>query len=449
MSATLSPAEEMKTAPQPDSSLIRMKRPSAYYDGGSGKFWIEDASGVWISINETSLKRQLRACGFSATIREHETISDLDRCINTIQLKFNVAYVGPLAGYQKGITEAFGKRILVSESPKIIEPSPGGFPLLRQLTEQMFGEDQLPYVKGWLKTGYESLRNGLRRPGQVLALAGEHDSFKSVLQNLITEMLGGRAAKPYRYMSGGTDFNRELFGAEHLMIEDESASTDIRARRHFGARIKDFTVNQVQSCHGKNREALSLTPFWRVSVSMNSEPENLLVMPPLDESLRDKIILLLVRKGLMPMPTFTDEERAAFWKALTAELPAFLHHLTQWEIPQELKSQRFGITHYQHPELVQALEESAPETILLGLIDSLFNTQGYFPAQGWEGTAEELQTKLMQTHEFEAKKLFSWNGAAGTYLGRLARKKRPRVMEARTGDARRWRISPPGKVVTP
>src|SRR5690348_4273536 len=130
MSATLSPDPEIKDTPQPDSSLIRMKRPSAYYDGGSGKFWIEDENEDWIPVNEGSLKRQLRACGFSAKLREGETISDLDRCLNTVQLKFNVAYVGPLAGYQKGITEAFGKRILVSEAPKIIEPRPGDFPLL-------------------------------------------------------------------------------------------------------------------------------------------------------------------------------------------------------------------------------------------------------------------------------------------------------------------------------
>jgi hypothetical protein len=35
-----------------------------------------------------------------------------------------------------------------------------------------------------------------------------------------------------------------------------------------------------------------LKPFWRLSITLNDEPENLLILPPLDESLGDKIMLL-------------------------------------------------------------------------------------------------------------------------------------------------------------
>ena len=77
-------------------------------------------------------------------------------------------------------------------------------------------------------------------------------------------------------MSGATEFNGELFGCEHLMIEDDIGSTDFRARRNFGTRIKEFTVNEVQSCHAKNRQAINLKPFWRLSITLNEEPENLL-----------------------------------------------------------------------------------------------------------------------------------------------------------------------------
>ena len=33
-------------------------------------------------------------------------------------------------------------------------------------------------------------------------------------------MLGGRCAKPHRYMSGGSDFNGELFGAEPNKVDN-------------------------------------------------------------------------------------------------------------------------------------------------------------------------------------------------------------------------------------
>ena len=99
-------------------------------------------------------------------------------------------------------------------------------------------------------------------------------------------------ASPYQYMTGATLFNSEMFKAEHLVVEDNAASTDIRARRNFGSFVKTITVNECQPCFGKGRETLNLTPFWRLSISVNDEPENLMVLPPIDESIEDKLILL-------------------------------------------------------------------------------------------------------------------------------------------------------------
>jgi len=228
------------------------------------------------------------------------------------------------------------------------------------------------------------------------------------------------------------------------MVEDEVASTDIRSRRHFGARIKDFTVNVVQSCHAKNRQAISLKPFWRLTVSLNEEPENLLILPPFDDSLADKILLLRVFKVPLPMPTYTPEERDMFWKTLLAELPAFLWHLIQWEIPAELKCHRFGIQHFHHARLLEALDALTPESKLLGLIDVAFK-QGLLDKADFVGTAEDLEMKLMANalNDYEVKRLLTWSGAAGTYLGRLASKPSPRVFKARKSELRLWRIVPP------
>jgi hypothetical protein len=441
---------------EPKLSATRMKSPEAYYDVGRQCYWIQDCGGNWITVNETSLKRQLKACGFSASVPKGERLSALDRRLIEIQLNRDVAYAGPLAGYKMGLIEICGERILVTRSPKLITPVNGEWPTIRKLQENLFGQDQLPYVRGWEKIAVESLRAGHLRPGQILVLAGETGCGKSLYQNLITELLGGRTAKPYRYMTGGTDFNAELFGAEHLMIEDESASTDIRSRRHFGARCKDFTVNAMQSCHAKGRQALSLKPFWRVSVSVNDEPENLSVLPPLDDSLKDKIMLLKANKAPMPMPTETLQQREEFWQTLLNELPAYLWYLTHWKIPKDLKCERFGISHFHHPDLLEALSEISPEEKLLALIDEYLRTretqigQGVVvrignPEDGFRGTAESLQTILCTdlSRGFAAKQLLSWPNAMGTYLGRLAKKYPERVSQIRTADQRIWHITPP------
>lgn len=302
---------------------------------------------------------------------------------------------------------------------------------LAHIMEQLFCDhvtDQRLYILGWLKVAVESLRAGTGRPGQGLAMAGPRNCGKSLFQNLITEILGGRAAKPYRYMSGQTPFNADLFAAEHLMIEDECGSTDLRPRREFGARIKDFTVNEVQSCHAKNRQALSLRPFWRLSISLNDEPENLMILPPMDESLNDKLTLLKVHRAQMPMPTDTNEARAAFWDALMAELPAFIGYLLHWKIPEPLRCPRFGVTTFHHPDILCAIDGISPESRLLSLIDAVVFADKSMTDGPLVMTAEELESKLTSSSMgLQARLLLNWNPACGTYLGRLATKDRNRV----------------------
>ena len=59
--------------------------------------------------------------------------------------------------------------------------------------------------------------------------------------------------------------------------------------------------------------------------------------------------------------------------------------LFQWEIPSKLVSARFGVTHFHHPDILQAIDNLAPESRLLRLIDEELFEIGSEP---WEGIAE-------------------------------------------------------------
>lgn len=181
-----------------------------------------------------------------------------------------------------------------------------------------------------------------------------------------------------------------------------------------------------------------------MTITVNDEPENLMVLPPLDDSLEDKLLLLRAFKRPMPMPTDTNEQRAAFMAKLQGELPAFVHFLTTWTIPENLRSSRFGIAHYHHPQLVEAINTLSPEQKLLMLLDGeLFTT----PAAGaWHGTATGLESRLTGAASrcaHEARKLFAWPTACGVYLGRLAKQMPERVEKDRARDSRDWTIHPP------
>lgn len=117
----------------------------------------------------------------------------------------------------------------------------------------------------------------------------------------------------------------------------------------------------------------------------------------MDDSLADKWIILKAALHPMPMPAFTDEDGELFIATMLAELPSALHEIGHWKVPEELRSSRFGITDFHHPEIIDAIGNLAPETRLLDLIDSsLFPTgvESTSRQSKWEGGAEELEQLL-------------------------------------------------------
>jgi hypothetical protein len=429
-----------------NSPIRSLPLPEVYYLATGQDYFTPDDEGKWIRVNESSAKRVIRSSGY--TDQKDAGMSEAEQCLLDIQRKQNVSYAGKLAGHNAGFYQINGNKVLVTESPRLIVPVQGQWPLLRSIIDGMFNTepvDQRPYVYGWLKRSLESFYQRKWMQGQVLAMAGPRGAAKSLLQMLLTEMFGGRNAKPYLFMSGRTDFNADLFEGEHLVIDDEAEMVDMKARRQFASQLKQVAVTKTQHCHGKNRQALILTPLWRMTISLNDDPERMLVLPPLTDDLEDKLMLFKVLKRDMPMPTATGDEKEAFWRALLAELPAFIHDMLRYEIPAELQCPRFGVKHYHHPDLVFALQETAPELLLLQLIDQaagrgLMGTGLY----NREHTAVEIQQRLReQTLSRETDQLLKYPTSCGNYLSRLASKADGRVTKRILHGTAQYTILPP------
>lgn len=433
--------------------LNALPLPEVYYDHLAKLFWLRDERNRWIRFNEESVRRYLISNGYSGR-REEGELSSADQALLDLQLRHNVDYAGGLAGHASGCYEFNGTQILITESPKPIVPRPGDWPLLNQILNGMFNDgqiDQRPYLYGWLQHGLRAYQNQQWAPGQALALAGPVESGKSLLQSLITELFGGREADAHNYMIGRTNFNIEMFRAEHLTLNDKSESTSISVRRELGARIKEITANEGQYCHGKNRDARVLNPIWRLTISLNDDPERIMILPPIDSDIADKIMLLKVAARSMPLPTASSEDKQRFRAALSAELPAFAHYLLHYEIPVELRSARYGIRHYHHPDLLRALDETSPEFRLLEIIDAeYFGRVGLCVdrclPEAWDATAAEIEahlTRATSSVKREAEKLFSYPTACGVYLGRLATRRGERVLKRTLHGNNRWTIQPP------
>jgi len=412
------------------------KAPKLFFDSLKGGYWLQLASSRFLLLSTEQARLHLRYAGLYGG-KVEEGLNDMDKALYVAQVENAVDYAGPLAGHRCGVFQtSSGEKILVTSEPRCecfeLSKDASEFPLLERFLTELFGKKQLPFVLGWLKYARQSLRHGDFRPGQLFVLAGPSDCGKSLFQALVTEFLGGRVGRPYRYMAGDTPFNRDLAAAEHLMIEDEHASTDIRTRRKFGAALKDFTVNREMSIHGKGKEALTLPTYKRVTLSVNNEPENLMILPPLDGSVLDKIMLFKCSQADL------SEDRKANWLRLTNDLPALASYLQQWSVPRSMRSTRFGVTAFHNPELLELLADIAPETRLLNLIDQvLFAKSVTF----WRGTAEQLEKELRgSSFGFAVEKLLYFSSASGVYLSRLAQKHPERFEVRKVNGKTDWLI---------
>lgn len=413
----------------------------AYYDRSKRRFYHQLDTGEWKELPQDDFSRMLRARGFVRENKHPNSLTWTEAELMRIQLERGVDFCGELAGYPAGIHEICGRQFLICKGPVIPEPKKGSWPILKTFFAEMLHEWQ-DWFFGWLKCARQSMKAGPPwRPGQILILAGPAGCGKNLCQAIITEILGGRAAKPYQYMTGDSPFNRQLLESEHLVIQDELPLQDIKSRRIFGARIKDFVVNELQQFHAKGIDAITLTPFWRLSISLNEEVENLQILPPLDESIRDKIMLFRCHMTNLPFDGGDPRKRAKFRSDLSKEIPGFLFWLKNWEIPAKIRGQRFGVTAALDPTLVAEIDSLSPEFKLWSLIQ----TAGIIPNNpyGWCGHASELESLLRDKYRPETERLLSWSTACGVYLARLAQKFPDRISQVRGADnARMWRILP-------
>ena len=418
----------------------RLQLPIWFYPQ-SEKYFVQDEFGEYVTYNKTTLKLILKSWGLRGRAHDDEILSPIDALIADVSYAKSVAYAGRLAGIKTGCYIMNGKRILVTSDPVIIKSEAGTWPMIESISNQLFsgGEiDQRPYIYGWLKMGRKAVLEAFPMPGQALVLAGPRNAGKNLFQDIITELLGGRAEKPYRYMVGKSEFNGDLFGAEHLCIADEVPFYDMPSRRVFGSKIKDICVNSLQSCHGKHKEALTLYPIWRLSISVNDEAENLVMLPPLEDSIEDKIMLLKVEQAVMPMKSDSPRCRVEFWDGIRAEIPSFAKFIEEYEIPENLQESRFGIKAYQHPDLVEILKEMTHENRLMALMEIIV-----IPENGtWKGTLEELETALLEDSTFkrQIEKLLYYETALMTYLRRLHKSMPERVKKLKHGGKNLWEL---------
>lgn len=461
--STPPPPPEPKAAPAAPPNFWHedtQPLPAMVYEPARNVFYVPTAGGEWIRIPESSVRVRLKRAGFKEFFKDANHVTELEHVKERVMVEKHVAYAGQIAGHAPGFKLICGARFLITRGPALRTAKAGQWPRIEQWLNELFagdkehGERQWWTVFGWLAGAWRALHTGIQTaefgPGQALFLVGAGGTGKSVFQKFITLLLGGRVADPSRYLFGN-EFNKDLVGAEHNAIEDTATARDIDSRRGFGQALKNMVVNQTHSLHGKGADALTVTRFCRLTISLNDQPEDLMVLPELSHGVVDKTII--VRCGKAALPDLLDTRAvAAFWDAIRAELPAFLHALETTKLPPlvtgDETARRYGVASWQHPVIVGQVEDLSPWKRTLELIEHARPwaeglEAGDVVRDCWEGTAQDLEALLLARCRERAQRVLRGPASTGRDLRAMAERLPARFNRYESHGAVKWRIFAP------
>jgi hypothetical protein len=446
-----------------------------YFDVRDQSYWFR-VNGNFLSLGTSDLSLHLKQMG----IRDDVYIGGLDlhEWIRwNAQTHHQVQYAGPLAGHKVGIyLTGAGEKLLVSRQAAGVwddfpkqDPEPKWF---GEFIRELLPDGQWPYFCFWAAHTLKELRRGTFGPGQAMFLVGEVRCGKSLLQQIVTEIFGGRVANPFRYLSDKTQFNEDLASGEHWMIEDPKTTTDSRSRQEFGDNIKEAAVSRQFTIHPKNKKQIYVPLLRRLTVSIN--PEKIARIPPIDGDFADKVFVfkcarvekafepfLMETPSLPGLPASPSREldQGKLWRAIVDEIPAIRAWLLNsfGTVPDNLRDQRFGVESYQHPDLLAELSELSTEMRLLELLDALLFRAAHdesgapeIPPAKWEGMAFDLEQLFLQSDKLRDayRSICRSFQQCGTYLGKLARNPslRHRISKLPMQDGRQpWKITNPNR----
>ena len=418
--------------------------------------------------------------------REGERIAEAQRVLLWVRQERCLDEIFPaLPGYAAGIHGLdTGERVLVRTEARRIVPAAGEWDTigrlvkgLLDLSDQPGDVDQSVYFHAWAKIALESLmrgKPGCWRAGHAMILAGPAGCGKSRLQeNVITPLLGGRFADPQKFLFGTDEFNADVFAAEHLsMGEVPLPSQKTVDRTALAERIKQVVANSAQRMRLMRTEPWTVFPYWRLTISVNDDPDKLRSLPLITQDFGDKVLIFHCAHRPLPMPTRTPEEQEAFRDQLKAELPGYAHWLlNEFVIPPELEvypngkdATRFGFREWHHPIIKGGLFDDTPAAELMQLIDmATFNTDKEDGLKLWavpswskvDGVFHDRAERLQMILTGEeagvhssvvvlAKRLFS-HSRCSAMLSRLASEPslELRVAKADTRHAKGWKVARP------
>jgi hypothetical protein len=435
-----------------------------YFETKLRRYWYQDPQGKgWKEDTREDFAMHLHNFhGLSLKPPGEGQQSQVARAIYAIQQLSWVNVTTDLAGYHgPQIITHNNLRLLIKNSPKLLEPYEGDYATLLQFFDGLLPGEPGEHLNCWCADVIQHVYE--RKLGSFIVpiLCGPASAGKSLFQNLLSVATGNRFSFPYQVMTGGTPFNEHLFASEHWMIEDEYSAGDIKSRNQLGTALKNFVANEHKLNHGKNKVAFTMPRLLQfLTVTLNDELENIAQLPQKHPSLDGKVSLYDCQCSPMPMPTNTTEEKAAFWAQLMKELPCWIYDLIhKTPMPAKWQCGRFMVP-WRAEKVLIALDELQPEIKFRELVQTLYwnssEVPGVLCVQSYgtakEGSATDIESDLRHKDSSVkalADDLLRHPAAAGRYLTRLCDRFPEEFSYKRTMERRVYTLKPPTGMTLP
>ena len=366
-----------------------------YFDGRH--YWRKLPDTSWQAMNSTTVARHLRVEYALDPDPHGQPSSELDRVLHEIEEKKAIVGAMPFVHHKDTLIYLNRKPYLNTSTTKCLqpvsEPQPWAknFPFIADYLERLLEDKPLNFLLSWLQRFYKSAWEGKLLKGQAVFLAGPVGVGKTLLsERLIAPLLGGKQ-EATDFLLGGSNFNKELFEYALWTIDDDPVSGDPKAHMRFSNLVKKVVANHTFNYHAKFRDQLTVPWNGRILVTCNDDPESIRILPDLDVSIKDKLILLKTS------PNAQRRFPKDLVNTIDKELPYFARWLIDYEIPSECEGEnRFGIGSYIDPELEEIARQSSVTNSFAEILDMW--RKNYFKVSRdllWKGTAAELNCELV------------------------------------------------------
>lgn len=346
-----------------------------------------DGKSYWWHVDEEYIPRNkedsimhLKRLGISGKTEAKQNLSDAERTLCMVQDTKKVAMAAPLLFVKDEIVVMDGENVLNIGRREALEEAtgegaadPANFPWLWEWVNKAWdsaeqnGIPQRDYFLAWLKRFWESARECKLLQGQMLIVAGGAGQGKTFMSRHIVGGALGGSVDAAAFLQGRTAFNKQAAETPVWRIDDAISNATRADANRFNETLKAHIANPIASYHPKFRDSVELPWKGRIVLTCNTDPDSLSIIPSLDNTVADKIMLMKFSSWI---PSFkASHEQEAM---VQAELPYFLAWLKAWNPPAKVIDRgnpRYGVVSFHHPELLETSQEASSTQSFLEVLE--------------------------------------------------------------------------------